>query len=530
MSERVDQDGVTAQEWVRLDPGQAPPGLLEQVAAAGDSATVASAGPPDADQTPGGRRSGRSSRWRTSPAPAAPAPDPAARPQAGPDWTRRGHQLVTSARRARSDYYAPMTPAAPTTTRQAEILNTGLIAAPTDADGIIVGRDMLSSAIVAHDQFTAYRRKQISSPNVIVVGAVGSGKSSLLKTVYVLRPLVLKRRRVVLLDKKDRDGEGENAELTRVVTGNEPMRFTLEPADTTRINVMDPLILAGTGLAGQVLLLGAMAEFAQDEEPLSIWQREALQMAHRAVLAAAEAANRVPMLEDLTRQLRQVADLDGAREYTPSSRERLAQEGLTVSMLLGRLLSDELGGIFSGPTSKHVNLSQRLTTFDVSQLPETGPAVSMVVSVANAWLMGVLRHDRGWLTNFIAEEGWHLVGGPGGRVFQANSKLARGLGLSNITALHHLSDAPADSPAIAMVKEAQTVHVFRQDREDDIDACVQLFGLQPGSKSTIANLDDGHHLLKISNRPEIHVHHVRSDLEVQLTDTDSAMTLNQGRG
>ena len=50
-------------------------------------------------------------------------------------------------------------------------------------------------------------------------------------------------------------------------------------------------------------------------------------------------------------------------------------------------------------------LHPKLTTFDISALPEDGPATSMVMVVANAWLMGMLTHDTGWRTNFIAEEG-----------------------------------------------------------------------------------------------------------------------------
>lgn len=75
-----------------------------------------------------------------------------------------------------------------------------------------------------------------------------------------------------------------------------------------------------------------------------------------------------------------------------------------------------------------VRLADRLTVSDVSQLPDDGPAVSMVMAVANVWLLGTLCQQRGLRTNFVAEEGWDLVGGPGGRVFKRNSKLARGLG------------------------------------------------------------------------------------------------------
>ena len=84
-------------------------------------------------------------------------------------------------------------------------------------------------------------------------------------------------------------------------------------------------------------------------------------------------------------------------------------------------------------------LHPKLTTFDVSALPEDGPSTAMVMVVANAWLMGMLTHDRGWRTNFIAEEGWHLLGGPGGRVIRSKSKLSRGLGrVHRVRAAPHL--------------------------------------------------------------------------------------------
>ncbi|MGL5830472.1 MAG: hypothetical protein ACRC0L_13030 [Angustibacter sp.] len=328
------------------------------------------------------------------------------------------------------------------------------------------------------------------------------------------------------MDKKDRGGEGEYCEISRQL-GAEPLRMVLGEGGT-RLNILDPLVLAGSGLAGQARLLIALAELANDGQVLDKWEKAALRAAHRATLAKAESVGQVPLLEQLLFQLRQMQD--EYEDYSPSAKERIHQAGLGVYHLLSALLSDELSGLFDGPTSKDVRLAERLTVFDVSQLPDEGPSVSMVMAVANVWLLGTLRHQRGLRTNFIAEEGWDLVGGPGGRVFQRNSKLARGLGLSNIAALHHTADIPPDDPAVAMLKEAQTVHLYRQDRDEDIDAVIKMYNLDPGSRSTLSNLADGHHLLKIGNRREIHVQHVRSRLERGLTNTDEAMTLSgQGR-
>ncbi len=434
----------------------------------------------------------------------------------------RGYVVRRSARRARRGWYAPLTPPALTSTRQAEILNTALVAAPTDARGIINGKDMLSNTPVAHDPFTAYEHGTITSPNVTVLGVIGAGKSSLIKTVYVLRPLILRNRRAVVMDKKDRGGEGEYCELAREL-GSEPFRMVVGAGGTT-LNLLDPAILAGGGLSGQYRLLRSMAELSNDGLPLEKWEKKALRAAHKATLRQAEHDGRVPVLEHLLHQLgRMHPDFD---EYSKKARERIHQAGLGVHQLLEAMVVDELSGLFDGPTSRNVRLADKLTVFDVSQLPDDGPAVSMVMTVANVWLLGTLRHQRGLRTNFIAEEGWNLVGGPGGRVFQANAKLSRGLGLSNIAAIHHVADIPTSDPAIAMLKEAQTVHLYRQDRADDIEAITKMYTLDAGSAGTLGNLDNGHHLLKIGNRREIHVEHVRSKLERGLTNTDAAMVFD----
>lgn len=461
--------------------------------------------------------------WRRSAGPAEAAPGVMDLPPP------RGYAVRQKAKKARSGWYAPIAAPALTSTRQAEILNTALVAAPTDAHGIIVGRDLLSNSLVAHDQFTAYEAGTISSPAVVVLGVVGAGKSSLVKTVYVLRPLILRGRRVVVMDKKDRGGEGEYCETSRQL-GAEPLRFVV--GGGTTLNILDPTILAAgpsrqSGLAGQARLLIALAELANDGNPLDKWEKAALRAAHTATLRQADADGHVPLLEHLLFQLGRIHP--EFADHSDQAKERIHQAGLGVRHLLSALLSDELGGLFDGPTSRDVRLAERLTVFDVSQLPDEGPAVSMVMAVANVWLLGTLRNQRGLRTNFIAEEGWDLVGGPGGRVFQRNSKLARGLGLSNIAVLHHVADIPQDDPAIAMLKEAQTVHLYRQDRDDDIEAVVRLYGLDAGARHTLANLDDGHHLLKIGNRREIHVEHVRSKLERGLTNTDQAM-LSSGQG
>ncbi|MDN5769166.1 MAG: hypothetical protein L0H78_25615, partial [Humibacillus sp.] len=156
--------------------------LLEEAegAAAGGLVRRAGLSPLVVDVPAPGVEAAASPPARYVPAPAEEWPDGVMAPR-----RVEGPVVQVKIRKAKRVWYAPVTAPAPTTTRQAEILNPALVASPTDDEGVAIGRDLLSNSPVAHDPFTAYQRKVITSPSVIVLGLIGSGKSSLLKTVYV---------------------------------------------------------------------------------------------------------------------------------------------------------------------------------------------------------------------------------------------------------------------------------------------------------------------------------------------------------
>lgn len=435
-------------------------------------------------------------------------------------WIAQGYILRANPRRAKRGFYGPAHRGAPTTTRQAEVLNTAAIAAPTDEEGVVIGEDRLSRTMVAGDPFTAYTKGAVSSPNVVVVGDVGAGKSSLTKTVYVLRVLPLRKRRQVVFDRKDQNGRGEYSELVER-NGSSPIHFSLEGGGSV-LNLLDPKIAHGTGAGGTLRLLRTVAETVAGRG-LDDWEVSALRMALRRTLEWGDAERRAPTLADVVAHLPQV---QGRREdLSPAAKERLHQAAVTVMFILEGLL-EEFSGLFDGETSQSVNLSDRLTSFDISQLPATGPAAPMVVATANMWLMGELRDRRGWFTNVLAEEGWDLIGGANGYLWRSLIKLARGLGVSMITNIHKLADIPKDSPAYAIIQEAQTVHLFRQSRAEDQKASIDAFNLESSAGSSLGNLSTGDHLYKVGSNAEVRVRHVRTPWEKDVTNTDEAMTQN----
>lgn len=437
-------------------------------------------------------------------------------------YVPKGPVVRDRAGAARRGAYAPLAVGAPTTTRQGEILNPALLASPVDTNAIAIGNAKLTRSMFTHDPFSAYQAKTITSPSVLILGVIGTGKSSLLKTVYVVRPLLLRNRRVVVCDRKDQEGEGEYAALTRAL-GGEPFKMVIGDPAGTVLNPLDPAITAVIGVTRQIEILRGMIEHVNGGSLLGDWENEALRVALAQTLRTCESNGVVPTLNHLVPLLGSMDNHDEWRDLSGAAKERMHQAGLGVRFSLKRTISEELSGLFDGETSSHVNLDSKLTTFDISQLPDGSPAAGMVMAIAQSWTLGRIRKERGWVTNFCVEEGWDMVTGPIAKALKSQQLLARGLGLSTISAMHHIRQVAQDSDGREMLQEPQTIHLFQQEREEDVAACIENFNLDPQTAETLRNQQPGHHLLKIGRSPEIPIEHVRSGFEQRLSDTDSAM-------
>lgn len=452
-------------------------------------------------------------------------------------FEEQGSVLRVKRRKAASGFYAPAILGAPSTTRQAEILNTALIAAPTGVEGVAAGRDVLSQTAISKDPITDYNStpRRVTSTNVLLIGDVGSGKSAYTKTVYVLRPLILRNRRAVVFDKKNEDGEGEYAEVCRFHTDpadlkmgriNEAVRFALDGSGV-RFNILDAMIsgVNDDGLNNQLVYLDTVPALMRAGQATNARERKAIRLAYRSMMHDLE-SQRTPTTADLHKRLgiidRNEPSLAGISD---SELERLHQAGMEMRYCFNELL-ETYGAIFDGETSSKVQLNKLFTSFDISQLPDTGPSIPMVMGLANLWLLGTVRRDRGMRTNVVVEEAGHILSGPMAVQQRSNIKLSRGLGLSNIYNIHKgATDVAPGSPGMAVIEEAQTVHIFRQSRPQAAQWCVETFGLNPDTATDIMRLENGHHFLKTgAETSEIEIEHVRSSWEVAMTNTDGALS------
>ncbi|MGO1598461.1 MAG: ATP-binding protein [Brachybacterium sp.] len=419
------------------------------------------------------------------------------------------------------------------TTSQTSALHLAVAGAPTSSFGLFAGEDQITGWPIFHDPIQGYREKIATSPNCVILGDVGAGKSSLAKTWIMMRNLMLGRR-VVIVDKKmqtagteDSEHEGEYAAAARAL-GVEPIRFTGEESGL-RINPLDPVITGAQHLtASHTDLLKAILEEVMGE-PLTADERKAMRVARDAAVLRARGEGRVATIHDVTRYLVEPDKETVDKQLGHYGVEEYAQWGRRIGFSLEECIEGDLAGLIDGETSAEIRVNAGLTVFDISALPDSGPAVPVVMAIINTWLRSTLLKQKSAVpTFFVIEEGWHLVSGSFAKVSQQNTKKSRGLALSTVTNYQHLSDVPTDSPAIATIKEAGTVVMFRQARREDAEACQRLFGMPASSIDLMMNLEQGYCLMKVGSKPPMLMRASRSSIEAQVADTDGAL-LSQGR-
>src|SRR4051794_25339174 len=132
------------------------------------------------------------------------------------------------------------------------------------SEGVFVGQDLYGGSSFVYDPWVLYSRGLITAPNLVLAGIVGSGKSSLAKSLYT-RSIPFGRRVYVPGDPK-----GEHTAVAEAVGGKaialgHGMPNRLNPLDEGhRPNAFDDAQWAGQVTSRRRDLIGALAETVLD--------------------------------------------------------------------------------------------------------------------------------------------------------------------------------------------------------------------------------------------------------------------------
>ena len=197
--------------------------------------------------------------------------------------------------------------------------------------GVYVGRDLHGGSFV-YDPWELYGR-ELTDPNMVLVGHVGSAKSSLVKTLIYRQHVFGRVARVI-------DVKREYAPLAHALGGTV---IQLRPGGTVRLNPLTPL----AGPERQLELLRAVT-IATLHRRLSSEEDAALAgRADRGHHATRRGGGHV------ARRRRRAADADrrDGRRARHHPGPALASAARDAALGLARLCQGDLQGMFDGPTT-----------------------------------------------------------------------------------------------------------------------------------------------------------------------------------
>lgn len=375
-------------------------------------------------------------------------------------------------------------------------------------NGPYIGQDLFGGSFT-YDAFELYAQGVITSPNAIIVGQLGRGKSALVKSL-ALRELVFGRRVVVM------DPKGEYAPLA-AACGTTVIRLT--PGGKTKLNPLDRRIAQ----EDQLRLLNAISTAALDRS-LKPQERTAIERALTAAKPSRGDATIPRVVDHLLHPTESSAQLVAADAVT------LTEWGREVAFELRRLVSGDLRGMFDATTSSSVDLDGSLVVLDLSAVYDSD-ALGILMTCAAAWLHGLLARDASRKTIFVLDEAWAILSHLGIATWlQSSFKLARGRGLQNIAVMHRFSDLTAtgaagthqERVARGLLSDAETRVVYAQSHAE-VRLTKDLLGLTDTEAELLPQLERGVALWKIGQRSFL-VWHRLGTLERGLVDTDARMT------
>jgi hypothetical protein len=354
------------------------------------------------------------------------------------------------------------------------------------AAGILIGQDLYSGSSFVYDPWELYRRGIITAPNLILAGIVGSGKSSLAKSLYT-RSLPFGYRVYVPGDPK-----GEHSGVAEAVGGK---AIILGHGMGNRLNPLDEGYRPG-GLSDQ--------EWATT-----------LAARRRDLLGA------LPMVVDRLLRPDPADDPDG----------RLTEDGRQVGHALRRLVAGDLAGLFDGPSTVRFDPSLPMVSLDLSRVSENSTLISVLMTCSSAWMEAALLDPNGGRRWVVYDEAWRLMSHPALlRRMDAHWRLARHYGLANLLVFHKLTDlenvgdAGSANRALAnsLLANAETRIVYRQET-DQLGPTAVALGLTGTERRLLPGLGTGQGLWRIKDRAFV-VQHQLHPAELAAFDTTARMT------
>ncbi|QYG95857.1 hypothetical protein HC251_25245 (plasmid) [Iamia sp. SCSIO 61187] len=397
------------------------------------------------------------------------------------------------------------------------------------ARGVRIGLDVESDAAVTWDPWELYNAGIISGPHAVVVGMIGSGKSSLAKTI-VARETVF-RRRALIIDPKGEWGPVVDAVGGRVLRIRPPGAPGEGPP--SRLNPLDPALPVGD----QAALLEAIAAVVTGG--LTPEEATALELAHKTALARVEAARHQAAageavapatLSDVVTAMLHPDDA-AAQETAGASADELVAMSRRAALALRRLCVGPLGAMLDGPSTVAMTGDWPVLSVDLHEVVAVSDElVAIVMLIVAAWLQQIWTRADGTKWLVVLDECWRMLGHLAlARWLRASAKVARQYQTAFIYVLHRYSDLAAAGEAGSeqvrvaegLLADAETRVIYRQP-DGETANLRQLAGLTSEEIRWVGGLPQGVALWRVGRRSAV-VRHELTAWEAPLVDTDTGL-------
>lgn len=396
-------------------------------------------------------------------------------------------------------------------------------------EGAMIGHDLHGGGPFCFDPWECYRKGIISGMSMLLFGQVGTGKSSLAKSLAV-RLVLLGRKLSVASDKK-----GEWTKVVRDLRGNV---IQIGPGLDTRLNPLDEGVrpsLTAQGLpmtddqwkvmvrARRMSIMTTLVKILTGEAPSSA-EHMALSDGLDMAVDYAAAEGRTPVIPDMIRALEEL------REKNASDRLR-ADAANTMSMTLHRMTSGDLAGMFDGPSTVQFDIHAPATSIDTSASKGANAIATRVITAcAGSWMESMVTNTDAGQRVVVYEEGWDNISSePDLSRMVEQWKLARSYGLFNILVMHKVSDldmaGDKDGKLVTMARsllaDADVKVIYRQDSAA-LKVTAEKMDLSEREKRLLKSLRKGTGLWRVGEA----TFEVANDLtraEQPLFDTDARM-------
>lgn len=393
-------------------------------------------------------------------------------------------------------------------------------------NGVFVGRGMHGEGAFCFDPWELYRRGLISGMSMMLFGQVGTGKSSLAKSLAI---------RLVLAGRKLSVPSDIKGEWTPVVARLGGGTLRVAPGLSTRINPLDPGTRPSQDSDGRPMtdavweslvrqrrnqMLQTVALILSDRSRMDEYERAVIEEALDAAVRGA--VQRAPTIVDVREALRRERDSTGGELSAAAER---------LDLVFRRMETGDLAGMFDGPSTVSIDPELPAVSIDTSALKHASPTAARVVSACcGSWMESMVTNSDSGQRLVVYEEGWDAIASePDLQRMVEGWKLARAYGLFNILILHKVSDlAMAGGQGSRMAAMAQSLLadadvkvIYRQDQAA-MRVTNEEMELTSREQLLLKSLPKGRGLWRLANST-FDVTNDLTEAEKPLLDTDQNM-------